>query len=109
MDLDTARGSKARSRLIDQMETHNLDILVGTQMITKGLDFDKIGLVVVPQADQVLFYPDFRTNEKAFHMLTQVSGRAGRKGLDRKVPCRSNRPSGNGCGRPGSAMPESVR
>ena len=93
MDLDTARGNKARSMLIDQMQTHDLDVLVGTQMITKGLDFEKIGLVVVPQADQLLFYPDFRTNEKAFQMLTQVSGRAGRKELGSKVLIQTYNPA----------------
>jgi len=79
MDLDTARGTKARSSLIQRMEDHEVDILIGTQMVTKGLDFEHIALVVVPQADQLLFYPDFRNNERAFQLLQQVSGRAGRK------------------------------
>ena len=79
MDYDTAGGKKSRERLIERMEEQELDILVGTQMITKGLDFDHIGLVVVVSADQLLFQPNFRTNERAYQMLTQVSGRAGRK------------------------------
>lgn len=79
MDYDTAGGKKNRERLISRMEDQELDILIGTQMITKGLDFDNIGLVVVVSADQLLFYPHFRTNERGFQMLQQVSGRAGRK------------------------------
>ena len=79
MDYDTASGKRSRERLIERMEEQELDILIGTQMITKGLDFDNIGMVVVISADQLLFYPHFRTNEKAFQMLQQVSGRAGRK------------------------------
>lgn len=79
MDYDTAGGKKNRERLLERMESQEVDILIGTQMITKGLDFDNIGLVVVVGADQLLFYPHFRTNERGFQMLQQVSGRAGRK------------------------------
>ncbi|MDX1684891.1 MAG: primosomal protein N' [Saprospiraceae bacterium] len=85
MDYDTAGGKRAREKLINRMEEQEVDILVGTQMITKGLDFDNIGLVVVVSSDQLLFYPHFRTNERAFQMLQQVSGRAGRKEEGSKV------------------------
>lgn len=89
MDYDTAGGKRNRERLIERMEEQEVDILIGTQMITKGLDFDNIGLVVVVSADQLLFYPHFRTNEKAFQMLRQVSGRAGRKEEGSRVMIQS--------------------
>lgn len=79
MDADTMRGKHAMEQLIWNFEQGKLDILVGTQMVTKGLDFDHVGLVGVLQADQTLAYPDFRAAERTFQMLVQVSGRAGRK------------------------------
>jgi primosomal protein N' (replication factor Y) len=85
MDLDTARGQVAREEIIMKMEDGEIDILVGTQMVTKGLDFERIGLVVVPHVDQLLYYPDFRTNERAYQTLMQVGGRAGRKGEQGEV------------------------
>lgn len=79
MDLDTTRGKNNLENLIYDFEKGNIDILVGTQMVTKGLDFDHVGLVGVIYADQALHYPDFRAAERTFQTLVQVSGRAGRK------------------------------
>ena len=79
MDLDTA-GSKANlAALLNDFEERRLDILVGTQMVTKGLDFDNVALVGVLGADALTKFPDFRAGERAFQLLTQVAGRAGRK------------------------------
>lgn len=79
MDLDTVKGKHAHARLINDFEEGRLDILVGTQMVTKGLDFEKVALVGVLSADQLLQYPDFRAGERAFQLMMQVAGRAGRK------------------------------
>jgi primosomal protein N' (replication factor Y) (superfamily II helicase) len=78
MDLDTVRGKHALSQLIQRFEEHEIDVLIGTQMVTKGLDFNNVRLVGVLSADQLLHFPDFRAAERAFQLLTQVSGRAGR-------------------------------
>lgn len=78
MDQDTTRGKHAYSKLIDALENEEIDILVGTQMLAKGLDFRNIGLVGVMNADSLLHYPDFRAHERSFQLLQQVSGRAGR-------------------------------
>ncbi|MGN0186572.1 MAG: primosomal protein N' [Paludibacteraceae bacterium] len=78
MDIDTVRNKNAFARIIEQFGNHEIDILVGTQMIAKGLDFENVGLVGILNADNLLYYPDFRANERAFQLLTQVSGRAGR-------------------------------
>ena len=80
MDLDTTRTRNAYERIIDDFSQGRTDILIGTQMITKGLDFERVSLVGVIDADTMLNYPDFRAYEQAFTMLSQVSGRAGRKG-----------------------------
>lgn len=85
MDLDTVRGKNALANLIGRFEAGELDILVGTQMVTKGLDFERVGLVGIISADQLLRFPDFRADERAFHLMTQVSGRAGRKHRRGKV------------------------
>ncbi len=79
MDLDTVRGKYAHARLINEFEEGRIDILVGTQMVTKGLDFEKVGIVGVLSADQLLQFPDFRATERAFQLMRQVSGRSGRK------------------------------
>lgn len=79
MDLDTVRAKNAHSKLLQRFDAGELDILVGTQMVTKGLDFERVGLVGVISADQLLHFPDFRATERAFQLLTQVAGRAGRK------------------------------
>jgi primosomal protein N' (replication factor Y) len=80
MDLDTTRGKHSYQRIISDFEDQRIQILVGTQMVTKGLDFDHVGLVGVLNADSLLNYPDFRAYERAYQLMAQVSGRAGRKG-----------------------------
>ena len=80
MDLDTTRTRNAYERLISDFAAHRTDILIGTQMISKGLDFDRVSVVGILNADSMLNYPDFRAYEHAFTMMAQVSGRAGRKG-----------------------------
>ncbi|MFK7809238.1 MAG: primosomal protein N' [Saprospiraceae bacterium] len=79
MDFDTVRGKYAFAKLINDFEENRIDVLVGTQMVTKGLDFDNVGVVGVLSADQLVQFPDFRSTERAFQLITQVSGRAGRK------------------------------
>ena len=85
MDWDTTRGKYSIDKIFEKFENHKIDILIGTQMITKGLDFKNIGLVGVINADNILFFPNFRANEKAFQLLTQVSGRAGRSTIKGSV------------------------
>jgi len=79
MDLDTTRNKDSYSRIIDDFSGHKADILVGTQMVTKGLDFGAVELVGILNADSIINYPDFRSAERAFNMLEQVAGRAGRR------------------------------
>lgn len=79
MDLDTTRNKEHYADIIEKFSEHKADILVGTQMVTKGLDFGDVSTVVVLNADMLLNYPDFRATERAFNMLEQVSGRAGRR------------------------------
>lgn len=79
MDLDTTRSRKSYERIISDVELEKIDILIGTQMVTKGLDFQKVNIVGVLNADNLLNYPDFRAHERAFQLMAQVSGRAGRK------------------------------
>lgn len=85
MDLDTARTRTSYERIIDGFSAGEYDILIGTQMVAKGLDFDRVSLVGVLDADIMLHVPDFRSYERTFHMLAQVAGRAGRKGRTGKV------------------------
>lgn len=80
MDLDTTRTRNAYERLIADFSSGKTNLLIGTQMISKGLDFDKVSVVGILNADSMLNYPDFRAYEHAFMMMAQVSGRAGRKG-----------------------------
>jgi primosomal protein N' (replication factor Y) len=80
MDLDTTRTRNAYERIIKDFSTGATNILIGTQMVTKGLDFDKVSVVGILDADTMLNYPDFRAYEHAFNMISQVSGRAGRRG-----------------------------
>ncbi len=89
MDVDSVRGKSAHDNLIQLFEQHRLDILVGTQMVVKGLDFDKVSLVGVLDADGLLAFADFRVNERAFQLMEQVSGRAGRKKAQGKVIIQS--------------------
>lgn len=78
MDQDTTRGKYSFEKLIDSFKNREVDILVGTQMLAKGLDFDNVSLVGIMNADNMLYHPDFRAFERSFQMMTQVSGRAGR-------------------------------
>ena len=79
MDLDTTRNKDSYQEIIEEFANHETDILVGTQMVSKGLDFGKVNVVGVVNADTLLNFPDFRSNERAFNMLEQVAGRAGRR------------------------------
>ncbi len=85
MDLDTTRNKDSHSKIIDEFSQHKADILVGTQMVTKGLDFGDVELVGVLNADTLINFPDFRAHERAFNMIEQVAGRAGRRDNDGKV------------------------
>ena len=78
MDQDTTRGKYAFEKLIDSFKNREIDILVGTQMLAKGLDFDNVSLVGILNADNLLYQPDFRAFERSFQLMTQVAGRAGR-------------------------------
>jgi primosomal protein N' (replication factor Y) len=93
MDLDTTRAKNAYQQIIQEFEGGEVDILVGTQMITKGLDFDNVSLVGIFDADRLIHFPDFRATERSFQMLTQVSGRAGRRaGRQGTVLIQTNNP-----------------
>ena len=85
MDLDTTRTKNAYERIMNDFSQGRTNILIGTQMITKGLDFDKVKVVGIIDADSILNYPDFRSYEYAFMMMGQVAGRAGRKGEQGRV------------------------
>ena len=85
MDVDSMRGKKSMETLLAQIEKHKIDILVGTQMVVKGLDFASVTVVGILSADSLLAYPDFRVNERAFQLMEQVSGRAGRADGEGKV------------------------
>jgi primosomal protein N' (replication factor Y) (superfamily II helicase) len=92
MDLDTTRSKSGYENIIEGFETGRTDILVGTQMVTKGLDFDKVSLVGVFDADRMMHFPDFRSYERAFQLITQVSGRAGRRNKKGKVVIQTSNP-----------------
>jgi primosomal protein N' (replication factor Y) len=79
LDLDAAKSKFAYSKILHKFETHSVDILIGTQMIAKGLDFGNVSLVGVMNADNLLNFPDFRAYERSFQLMSQVAGRAGRK------------------------------
>ncbi len=93
MDLDTTRAKRAYEQLIWQFETGKIDILVGTQMVTKGLDFDHVRVVGVLNADNLLNYPDFRSYERSYQLIMQVSGRAGRKNKRGRVIIQTTQPN----------------
>ena len=93
MDWDSTRGKWAFESIIERFTTGEVKILVGTQMVTKGLDFKNVGLVGVINADPLLFFPDFRAHERAFQLLTQVAGRAGRSNEKGKVLIQSFSPA----------------
>ncbi len=85
MDYDAVRNKESLARIINDFEEKRIDVLVGTQMVTKGLDFENVSIVGVLSADSLLQFPDFRSGERGFQMITQVAGRAGRKNKQGKV------------------------
>ena len=91
MDLDTTRTRSAYERIIADFEQGKTDILIGTQMVSKGLDFDHVSVVGILNADTMLNYPDFRSYERAFQLMAQVSGRAGRKNKRGRVILQTKR------------------
>lgn len=93
MDLDTTRTRNAYERLIADFSEGRTNLLIGTQMVSKGLDFDKVSVVGILNADSMLNYPDFRAYEHAFMMMAQVSGRAGRKGKRGLVILQTKNPT----------------
>jgi primosomal protein N' (replication factor Y) (superfamily II helicase) len=92
MDLDTTRGKFGYQKIIGAFEAREIDILVGTQMLSKGLDFDNVSLVGILNADTMLNFPDFRAYERAYQMMVQVSGRAGRAQKQGKVAIQTFNP-----------------
>ncbi|MFV0237607.1 MAG: primosomal protein N', partial [Flavobacteriales bacterium] len=92
MDADTTKGKHGFEKIIQALKTKEIDILVGTQMVAKGLDFENIGLVGILRADTLLNFPDFRAYERAFQLMTQVAGRSGRKKDRGKVLIQSFNP-----------------
>ncbi len=92
MDLDTTRSKNAYERMINDFENNKVNILVGTQMVTKGLDFDNVSLVGILNADNMLNFPDFRAFERSFQLIMQVSGRAGRKNKQGEVILQTAQP-----------------
>lgn len=92
MDLDTTRNKNSYDRIIDEFSKHKTNILVGTQMVTKGLDFDAVSVVGILNADTMINFPDFRSHERAFDMLEQVAGRAGRAHKQGLVVVQTSQP-----------------
>lgn len=92
MDVDSMRKKFAYEKLYDRIEEGETDIIVGTQMISKGLDFDNIELVAIPRADAMLYVQDFRAEERAYQLITQVSGRAGRTSGEGKILIQTYNP-----------------
>lgn len=92
MDLDTTRSKTGYETIIQKFENGETDILVGTQMVTKGLDFHRVSLVGVFNADRMMHFPDFRSHERAYQLITQVSGRAGRRDKVGKVVIQTSNP-----------------
>jgi primosomal protein N' (replication factor Y) (superfamily II helicase) len=92
MDLDSTRSKFSYKKIIDDFENREIDILVGTQMITKGLDFNHVNLVGIINADALIGFPDFRAHERAFQLMSQVSGRAGRRGKEGRVIIQTSQP-----------------
>jgi primosomal protein N' (replication factor Y) len=93
MDLDTTRSKMAFQNILNDIEEKKIDILVGTQMVAKGLDFPDITVIGIISADSLLKYPDYRANERGFQLLAQVSGRAGRRGKQGKVVIQTYDPT----------------
>lgn len=95
MDQDTTRGKFGFEKIIDSFKNREIDVLIGTQMLAKGLDFDNVSLVGIMNADNMLYHPDFRAFERSFQMMTQVAGRAGRSEKRGKVIVQTYNPSHN--------------
>ena len=93
MDLDTTRGKHGYQKIIGAFETKEIDVLVGTQMLSKGLDFENVSLVGILNADTMLNFPDFRAHERAYQMMVQVSGRAGRSKKQGNVAIQTYNPN----------------
>ncbi|MFN5421954.1 MAG: primosomal protein N' [bacterium] len=93
MDVDTVKGKTAHDEMIRNFEQKRMDILVGTQMVVKGLDFEHVALVGILDADGLLSFTDFRVNERAFQLMEQVSGRAGRRGSRGAVIIQTSNPT----------------
>ena len=93
MDLDSTRSKNAYHNIISGFENGEIDILIGTQMVSKGLDFDNVSLVGIMNADNMLNYPDFRAFERSYQLMAQVSGRAGRKNKQGKVIIQTSNPA----------------
>ncbi len=93
MDLDTTRSKNSLQNILNDLEEKKIDILVGTQMVAKGLDFADVTVIGIINADSLLKYPDYRANERSYQMLAQVSGRAGRRGKQGKVVIQTYDPS----------------
>lgn len=93
MDLETTRSKSGYDSILSEFESGQTDILVGTQMVTKGLDFDKVSLVGVFNADRMMHFPDFRSYERAYQLITQVSGRAGRRERQGEVVVQTSNPN----------------
>ncbi|MGM0621445.1 MAG: replication restart helicase PriA [Bacteroidota bacterium] len=92
MDLDTTRSKNAFGRIVHNLESRKTDILIGTQMVTKGLDFEHVSVVGILNADNLINFPDFRAHERAYQLISQVSGRAGRKHNRGKVIVQTSQP-----------------
>lgn len=92
MDFDTTRAKDSYEEIINEFSANDTQLLVGTQMVSKGLDFDNVDVVAIPNADTILNFPDFRSDERAFNMLEQVAGRAGRRAKKGKVIIQTTSP-----------------
>ncbi len=92
MDLDTTRQKNAIQTIVQAFEAGQTDILIGTQMLSKGLDFDKVSFVGIFDADHIIHFPDFRAHERAFQLITQVAGRAGRRDIQGRVLIQTGNP-----------------
>ncbi|MBR2420630.1 MAG: primosomal protein N', partial [Rikenellaceae bacterium] len=92
LDRDSATSQRAYNQIIRRFESGATDLLVGTQMITKGFDFSRVSVVGILNADNLLNYPDFRSSERAFQLITQVAGRAGRRETEGEVIVQTSQP-----------------
>ena len=92
LDRDTSTSESAYNRIVKSFEAGQTDVLVGTQMITKGFDFSRVSVVGILNADNLICSPDFRASERAFQLMTQVAGRAGRRELDSRVVIQTSQP-----------------